>query len=132
MEISESCRIIALSKHHNMTTTQENPHVSRADFNSLMNSRQIQTGDDLDEVGFRCEMGNHCITFYGQGPDFTLEVEDFGRMKGGKWEQSEPTPAQLKTMQEILLLEKACIEDRLRREELQEWEEPYYPTYNWA
>lgn len=57
----------------------------------------------LECIGFTSKWNNYSISFYASANDnFTVIVEDFGRMVKKAWQQLEPTAEQVQAMQELI------------------------------
>lgn len=74
---------------------------------------QLETGNDLDAIGFKSSRGPFQISFYGEMENnYKLIVEDFGmNQMGGGWEVMQPTDEQILLMQRALLAKRAEIEN---------------------
>jgi len=101
-------------------------------FKALIKSAILQTADDLEDVGFKSDLGTTAISFFGNiDNNYQVEVEDFGRMKGGKWLQYEPTAGQITAMQNVILTQVDEIKEGKVIEAAPVIEENfYYPKYN--
>jgi hypothetical protein len=107
--------------------------IHNSTFKALIKGAILQTSDDLEDVGFKCELGTAAISFFGNiENDYRVEVEDFGRMKGGKWLQYEPTEGQITAMQNVILSRVEEIKERkvIEAAPVIEEEQPYFPKYN--
>jgi hypothetical protein len=67
--------------------------------------------------------------------DYVLERNKmdfcFGKMKGSKWVDIEPTDGQIEKMQNLILTKVEEIKESKLHEEVEE-EDFYYPKYNWS
>lgn len=121
-----------ITQMYTTTTTKKPETFTPALFNSLIESKVLQTGNDLEDIGFKCELGTAAISFFGNiENNYQVEIEDFGKMRGSKWVQFTPTESQVTRMQNIILSQVEAIEESKVKEEAVE-AEPYYPKYNWA
>lgn len=89
------------------TLTKEKSHITQSTFNALIKDAELQTGNDLDCVGFKSDVGCFHMMITGREENgFVLERNRmdfaFGKMRGGKWVDCQPTGQQQTAMQNLI------------------------------
>lgn len=69
-------------------------------FETLIKKAECDTLNDLELIGFTSTNDNYSLGFFAEERyNYKVEVEDFGRMFRGKWQQDDPTQEQIDIMQ---------------------------------
>lgn len=99
---------------------------------TISKAKSDDNGFGLEIISFKGKHHNYEVSFYAnQENGHELEVEDFGRMYKGEWEQLNPTQNQIDQMQKIISDHKKYLIDQEDEEaireaereiEAQEWE----------
>lgn len=98
-------------------------------FNRLIEKVQFEMGNGIESFGFSAKVKNSELSFYVNGCASVI-VEDFGAMKGGKWNQEEPTPEQIEVMQNIINKKiEDWGEEEEEEEEVRRFNGDYYDYY---
>lgn len=97
--------------------------IKASTFKGLIDNLKLQTGNDLDAVGFRSRFGPFEMSFYAEIEDgYMLRVDDFGmNLEGGGWLAMEPTQWQIEIMHKEILSKVEEIE----RSKVVEYQENY-------
>ena len=98
-------------------------HIKESTFKGLIDNLKLQTGNDLDAVGFSSRFGPFEMSFYAEIEDgYMLRVDDFGmNLEGGGWLVMEPTQEQIESMHKEILSKVEEIE----RSKVVEYQENY-------
>ncbi len=91
------------------------------EFKTLLNRLTVDTDNGLEVLGLRSKHRSNEISFYGNEEDnYTLIVEDFGKMVKGKWIELEPTSEQLEQLKSALSTAVDKVSNELEEAERQE------------
>lgn len=94
------------------------PKMNNTEFLKTMEGLSLETGNDLEQVGFRNTENGYTIGFYGnKDEEHKLIIDEFGLEIEGKWINCEPTPRQIKKMELRLKAEIKRISDELNEKE---------------
>lgn len=98
-------------------------HIKESTFKGLIDNLKLQTGNDLDAVGFSSRFGLFEMSFYAEiEDDYILRVDDFGmNLEVGGWLVMEPTQGQIEVMRKEILSKVEEIE----RSKVVEYQENY-------
>ena len=101
--------------------TETEKSISDEMFNSILKTADCDSWDLKDVVGFKCEMANYTLRFYGDAEnDFNVKVDEFGFGILGYFTECKASTSQIEKMQEIILKK---VEEL---EELEEDSNKYY------
>ena len=94
-------------------------------FRNLLAKVELDTGEDLETVGFSAKLKQYEMSFYAEMvTGHNITIEDFGHNYGSNWNQLEPTQEQRLALQ--LLINKT-VEKLEKREDQPEPE--YFDPY---
>ncbi len=83
-------------------------------FKKLIKKLELQTGSNLDLIGYESKHFSYEMSFYGDEEDnYQLNIENFGISIGGKWKQLKPTEQQFNQLQKILTDKSIEIQEEL-------------------
>jgi len=72
-------------------------------FQNLLNKAILDTGNDLETVGFTAKLNQYEMSFYGEMvTGHNVTIEDFGHNYGSSWNQLEPTQEQRLALQRLM------------------------------
>tara|TARA_R110002020_G_scaffold318905_12_gene534594 strand:- start:4277 stop:4618 length:342 start_codon:yes stop_codon:yes gene_type:complete len=92
-------------------------------FINLLKKAQLDTGEDLETVGFSAKLNPYEMSFYAElVTGHNITIEDFGHQYGKSWQQLEPTPEQRLALQELM---NKTVEKLERREDQPEFFDHY-------
>ena len=93
-------------------------------FRNLLAKVELDTGEDLETVGFSAKLNQYEMSFYAEMvTGHNITIEDFGHNYGSNWNQLEPTQEQRLALQ--LLINKTV--EKLEKREDQPEPEYFYP-----
>ena len=95
-------------------------------FQNLLAKAELDTGNDLETVGFTAKLNQYEMSFYGEMvTGHKLTIEDFGHNYGSNWEQMEPTQEQRLALQRLINQAVEKIEKEQPEEEEVKAFDPY-------
>lgn len=72
-------------------------------FNNLLAKAKLDTGKDLETVGFTAKLNQYEMSFYAEMvTGHNVTIEDFGHNYGSSWNQMEPTQEQRMALQRLM------------------------------
>ena len=72
-------------------------------FNNLLAKAKLDTGKDLETVGFTAKLNQYEMSFYGELVNgHNVTIEDFGHNYGSSWNQLNPTKEQRLALQRLI------------------------------
>ncbi|WP_028376030.1 hypothetical protein [Leeuwenhoekiella sp. MAR_2009_132] len=94
-------------------------------FINLLKKAELDTGNDLETVGFTAKLNQYEMSFYAEMvTGHNVTIEDFGHNYGSNWNQLEPTQEQRLALQRLMNKTVEKLEKREDQPE-QEYLDPY-------